>query len=135
MHVLAEALRFRSWLAAEIPQFVVSFAACTNISEFLRADQDVVAIGEVHDAQECGRGDAAGEAANGTRFQINDKGIAEAFVHESNRLIVGREVCALTEVGEDFFIGWKLIEGVGSLTVVGCGGEKENGEEDQALQW
>lgn len=117
VHVRAQLDGFRSRLAAQVPELVVAGAADVNVLEFLRADEDVVTVGQMHHAQERGAGNIAGEAANDARLQVNFERVSEAFVHESDVLVVWREVGALTEVSKYLDVRGQRIDGAALLSL------------------
>lgn len=82
-----------------------------DVGEFLRTYQDVVAIGKVHDAQKRGAWDVAGQAANIAALQVKFEGIAKTLVHESDVLVIGREVGALAKMREDFNVRRQRVDG------------------------
>src|SRR6185503_4171182 len=105
----------RTGLLAEKPEFVGGSAATVDVGEMLRADQNVVARGQMHDPKKGGAGYATGDAADNAGLQVNDERIAEAFIHESNTLIVGRDVGPLTEVGQHLNVFRQMVKGIAGL--------------------
>jgi hypothetical protein len=55
----------------------------------------------VHYPEERRGGYIAGEALNDARFEVNHHGVSEALSHERHALIVGRNVSALSKMGEN----------------------------------
>src|SRR5438309_1586813 len=64
----------------------------------------------MHNSQEGRTGNAAGQASDHPRLQVDHKGIAEALVHECHTLVVRREVSPLAEVRKDLDIGRKVVQ-------------------------
>jgi hypothetical protein len=58
----------------------------------------------MHHSEECSSGHTAGEASNNASLQIYDEGIAEAFCHKRDALIVGRIIRAFPKVSEDLHV-------------------------------
>ena len=99
----------------------------------IRPDEQIVAAGEVHDAQERGAGNAAGQAADGAGGQIDHHRIAKALAHERDSAIVGRDVGALAEVGDDLHVPRQLIDWAPRLAL-SAGGHRKRGEERRDCQ-
>jgi hypothetical protein len=71
----------------------------------------------MHDTQECGAGDIAGEASNDLRFQVNDEGISKTLIHEGDALVIGRDIGALSEMREDLDLRREKIEGIAGFSL------------------
>jgi hypothetical protein len=64
----------------------------------------------VHDTQESCSGHIAGKATDDPALEIDDEGVAEAFCHEGNPLVVGREVGPFAEICEDLDVPGQVVE-------------------------
>ena len=87
-------------------------AARPDVGELLGADEQVVAVMQVHDAQERCSGDVAGEAADDSRLEIDREGVAEALRHESDFAPVRGKVGAFAEMRQHLDVGGEMIERV-----------------------
>jgi hypothetical protein len=114
-------------LFAQEPEFVVAGAAGADVLEVVGADEDVVPGNEVHHAEECGGGDVAGEAGDGTVFEVDEHGVAEALGHEGDALVVRGDVGALAEVRENFDVGRKVVERIAGIALGEQQRESEQG--------
>jgi hypothetical protein len=70
----------------------------------------------VHDTQEGSAWNAARQAADCTRLDVDDECVAEALSHESNTLVVWGKIGSFTEVREDLNVAWELIERTGQFS-------------------
>ena len=62
-------------------------------------------------------GTIARQAADDARLQIENEGVAEALVHESDSAVIGRDVGSLAEVGEDFDIRRQMFQRIARLAL------------------
>lgn len=64
----------------------------------------------MHHSEECSSGHTAGEASNSAGFQVYGEGVAEAFCHKRDALVVGRIIGAFPEVSEHLHVLRKMVE-------------------------
>src|SRR5437764_10739762 len=69
----------------------------------------------MHHPEESCAGYSTRQTSDHTRLQINCECITEALGHESNLVIIGREVSAFAKVCENLDITGKMIQGVANL--------------------
>src|SRR5579884_343606 len=94
-----------------------------NVLEVIRPNEQIIARDEVHNSQKNGCGHITSQAADDALIEIDHKRIAEALRHEGDPFIVRRYVRTFAEMGQDFDVGWKVIEWVARLSL----GEQRKG--------
>ena len=99
-HLAGPAPRAACGAGLHDPHLLIAVARRADVLELARADEEVVAVGQVVDAQEAGVAEVAGEQSRQPRVQIDLERVAEALRHEGDALAVGRPHGALAEAGE-----------------------------------
>ena len=74
--------------------------ADVDILEVIWTNQDVVAGYQVHHAQECRPRHIACQALDDARLHVDDHRITKALGHKRHTLVIRRNVCSLTKMGQ-----------------------------------